>query len=99
VTARFVDAGGDPGAPSSGTAPRRWRDLAILLPVFGALLLLPPIVALTAPAGLVWGIPAIVIYLFGVWAVLIALAARVAVGLGRAAPGGARPSPDPEPPA
>ncbi|MQX36510.1 hypothetical protein [Roseospira navarrensis] len=72
-----------PGPP--GTAPRRWRDLAILLPVFGTLLLMPPIVALTVPGGMLWGIPAIVLYLFGVWALLIVTAALTAAAL-RSAP-------------
>ncbi|KAA5605933.1 hypothetical protein F1188_07870 [Roseospira marina] len=69
--------------PPLAPAPRRWRDLAMLLPAFGTLLWMPPVVGLTASGGAIWGVPAIVVYLFGVWALLIALAALVAVRLGR----------------
>lgn len=79
---RFIDPGHR--APT-GSVPRRWRDLAILLPVFGALLLLPPIVALTVPAGTLGNVPVIVLYLFGVWAALILAAALTARGLRGAA--------------
>ena len=60
------------GAPSGRT-----RDLALVLPVFGTLALVPPFIGLFARPGMaVAGIPLIVVYLFGLWLALI-LAALV----------------------
>ncbi len=56
----------------------RVRHAAAVLPLLGAFLLLPPLIALfTAPLR-VFGMPLIVLYLFAVWAVLIAAAAWLA---------------------
>lgn len=51
------------------------RDVATLLPVVTAILLLPPIVLIFSVPRLVAGIPMIVVYFFGVWflAVIAAL--------------------------
>ncbi len=47
------------------------RDAATLLPVAGAVLLLPPFILLFAANVWVAGIPLIVVYVFGVWAAII----------------------------
>lgn len=64
-------------------APRRWRDLALVLPALGFMLLMPPLITLPAAAGSLFGLPSGVVYVFGLWAVLIALAARMSGPLGR----------------
>jgi hypothetical protein len=53
-------------------------DAAVVLPVFGAILLLPPAISLFAAPVEVWGVPLIVLYVFGVWAGLIGCAALLA---------------------
>lgn len=76
----------------SSAAPRRWRDAAIVLPLLGTALWMPPLVGLMFPVGSAAGVPAIVLYVFGVWALLILGTARVTAGLcgdaRRAADGG-----------
>lgn len=62
---------------TTSVTPRRWRDLALLLPIFGLGLLLPPIIDVAGAAGPLLGLPAGVVYVFGVWAVLIVIAARM----------------------
>jgi hypothetical protein len=47
------------------------RDAAVLLPVAGAILLLPPFVLVFAAPVLIAGIPLIVAYVFGVWASIV----------------------------
>ena len=78
-------AGTEAGSTTSAT-PRRWRDLALLLPVFGLGLLLPPIIDVAGAAGPVMGLPAGVVYVFGVWAALILIAARMSRPLARRGP-------------
>jgi membrane protein implicated in regulation of membrane protease activity len=56
----------DPAGPSP-----RARQRALLVPVLGAFLLMPPFVWLFAGPGMVFGVPLIVAYLFGVWLALI----------------------------
>jgi hypothetical protein len=53
-------------------------DAAVVLPVFGAILLLPPAISLFAVPVAIWGVPLIVLYVFGVWAGLIGCAALLA---------------------
>ncbi len=54
------------------------RDAATILPFLAVALILPPLVLIfTAPIRLA-GIPLIVVYLFGVWAAVIAAAYLVA---------------------
>lgn len=63
------------------TTPRL-RNAAVLAPLLGLLLLLPPLIApFTAPVR-VFGIPLVVLYLFGLWAALIAGAWWLARRLG-----------------
>lgn len=57
------------------SAQRKARDIAALAPVLFALLIMPPFVHLTGDAPPVAGIPAIVVYLFGIWIAAIALTA------------------------
>ncbi len=79
--------GGGGSAPASPPdrplAARKLRDRAMVLPVVGMVLLLPPVASTLAVPISVFGVPLIVIYLFGVWAVLVwfarQLAHRVAV--------------------
>lgn len=82
-------------------ATPRIRSAAALAPLLGLVLLLPPLIALfTAPVR-VLGIPLIVLYLFGLWAALIAGAARLARHLDTAsqAPDDDEPPPSAGPPA
>lgn len=53
----------------------RVREAAVLLPIFGLLLLMPPVIALFVVPVYFTGIPLIVLYLFGVWLALIGCAA------------------------
>ena len=60
---------------------RRWRDLAILAPVLGILLLVSPIVTIFNVGGRVFGVPVVFVFLYGVWLGLIVLARRIAARL------------------
>jgi hypothetical protein len=61
----------------------------VALFVLGCLVLTYPLMALFNRSGMVFGIPLLYAYLFGVWAVLIALAAwTVHRGRGEAPPDG-----------
>ena len=52
----------------------RLRSAAALVPLLGLALLLPPLIALFVAPVRVFGIPLIVLYLFGLWAALIGAA-------------------------
>jgi hypothetical protein len=52
---------------------QRLRSAAVLVPVAGAFLLLPPFLPLFAAPVRVFGLPLIVLYIFGVWALLVLL--------------------------
>jgi hypothetical protein len=56
-----------------------------VLPVFGLFLLMPPLISLFAAPAAFGGVPLIVLYLFAVWAGLIACAALLARRLDPAA--------------
>ncbi|RED14012.1 hypothetical protein [Pontivivens insulae] len=58
-------------------ARRRRYDGAALLPIFAAIMLLPPFVSLFAGSQTLFGIPVIVLWIFGIWLALIAIAARL----------------------
>jgi hypothetical protein len=62
-------------------ARRKRRDAAFLLPMLAFVLLGSPIVDVFADAGRLFGIPAAVLYVFGVWFALIAACARLARSL------------------
>lgn len=68
--------------PRSSTAP----DAAIVLPLFGLFLLMPPIITLFASGLDIEGVPLIVVYVFGVWGALIVCAALLARRLDPAQP-------------
>lgn len=60
---------------TTASAARKSRDIAAVIPVVCALLMMPPLVHLTADGSNILGIPAIVVYLFGVWTAAIGLTA------------------------
>ncbi len=65
------------GAPQAAARGRRERTvalLAVLFPLFAALLVWP-LLTVANSAALVAGIPALVLYLFSVWAVIVAVLA------------------------
>jgi len=53
------------------TGPKRIAFLAKLLPVIGVILLLPPLVSVANIKANLFGFPAIITYMFGVWIFLI----------------------------
>ncbi|KAB2876021.1 MAG: hypothetical protein HS106_01900 [Ideonella sp.] len=66
--------------PTPPEREARARDAAIVLPLLGLMLLMPPVIVLFAVPIRVAGVPLIVVYLFGVWLALVLGAAL----LGRA---------------
>ena len=56
----------------------RASDVAVLLPLLGLFLLMPPMIALFAIDLDIVGLPLIVVYVFGVWLALVASAALLA---------------------
>ena len=52
---------------------QKLRDAALLLPLMGLLLFMPPFVGLLKGPGEIAGVPALVVYIFVVWAGLIVL--------------------------
>lgn len=56
----------------------RTQNLAVLLPLLGLFLLMPPFIALFGVEPRPWGVPLVVAYLFGVWAALLVGAAWLA---------------------
>lgn len=64
---------------------RRAQDLAVIVPILGVVLMLPPVVGLFAqPDRSIFGLPLIVVYLFGLWFALILMAYSLARHLNRA---------------
>jgi|TARA_R110002072_G_scaffold517_1_gene3145 uncharacterized membrane protein YuzA (DUF378 family) len=57
------------------------RDAAILLPLLGVFLLMPPIISLMGTSSALTGVPFIVVYIFGVWLLLIFCAYRLSLRL------------------
>ena len=58
-------------------ARSRRHDAALLLPVAGAIALLPPLIGFFGRPGTILELPMVVLYVFGLWIVLIAVAARL----------------------
>ncbi len=58
--------------------PEKVRHLAAFLPLAGLFLLMPPALLVFGVGAVLAGIPLIVLYIFGIWAVLIAGAAVMA---------------------
>ncbi len=67
-----------PGLAEEAIARRRRRDLAAVLPLTGLVLLVSPFINTVADAGRIAGIPASVLYIFGVWIGLIIASALLA---------------------
>lgn len=78
--ARQASAAGEPQTPA-GEPGGRTRDAAVLLPLIGLFLLMPPMVDVFAAPHRVGGIPLIVVYLLGVWVALVLGAALLARAL------------------
>ena len=64
--------------------PQGLRDAATLLPVTAAILLLPPFILVFAASVQIAGVPLIVVYLFGIWAVIVFCAWLLARNLAKA---------------
>lgn len=64
-------------------ADRRLRDAALLLPLGGALLLLPPYIRVFDQHVTVLGVPLLHLYLFGIWLLGIVLTALLSRRLAR----------------
>ena len=70
-------------SPAQDTQPAaaRTRERALLLPLLGAVLLLPPVAGIFQLDVRIAGIPFTAVYLFVAWGALIVGAARLARGL------------------
>jgi len=64
-------------------APKK-EEAAFIVPIFGALLLLPPLLNLFNTRTLLFGVPLEVLYLFLVWVLLIACAIVISASMPRA---------------
>jgi hypothetical protein len=67
---------------------RRIETAALVLPIFGALLIVPPLIGVFNLPVALFGIPLIAIYLFAVWIGLIGATAMLSRRLGRTGGGG-----------
>ena len=81
MTDKRREAGLDPAADR--VRDRRTQTYATLVPLIGLFLLMPPFVHVFVAPVTVFGAPLIVVYIFGVWAGLIAAAFAVARRLSR----------------
>jgi len=63
---------------------RKKEEAVFIVPILGALLLLPPLVNLFDIRTLLFGVPLAVLYMFLVWIVLIACAIIISVRMPRA---------------
>jgi hypothetical protein len=84
VTDKRREPGPPAGDPAAGRVrDRRTQTFATLAPLLGVFLLMPPFIQVFAGAGAIFGVPAIVVYIFGVWGALIAAAGLIARRLSR----------------
>lgn len=60
------------------TPEKRVRDAALLLPLIGTLIFLPPYIRIFDQDAVLWGIPVLFIYIFLLWLIGIMLTAIVA---------------------
>ncbi|MDF1747574.1 MAG: hypothetical protein P1V34_01735 [Alphaproteobacteria bacterium] len=60
---------------ASASAIRKSRDIAMIIPVIFTLLIMPPMVHLFGSEPGLAGIPSIVVYLFGLWILVVLLTA------------------------
>lgn len=63
---------------------KRLKDIAVIAPIFGFLLLIPPVIGLFATEATVFGAPLVLIYLFAIWLGLIIVAAVLSQQLSKA---------------
>lgn len=68
----------EPAPRPDGQRRRKARDAALILPLGGAILLMPPVAWIFARPETVLGVPLVVAYVFAVWAFLIASARLIA---------------------
>ena len=72
--------------PTPPERSQRMREAAVLLPLVGLFLLLPPLIGLFAAPLDIGGVPLVVLYLFAVWLGLVIAAMRLGRGLELPAP-------------
>ena len=60
-----------PRVPARTRMRRRWQDAAFVIPVFAALLLMPPFLNLFTIRRVIFGVPLEVVYLFAIWSALV----------------------------
>ena len=60
---------------ATATAIRKSRDIAMIIPVVFTLLIMKPMIHLFGPEPGLAGIPAIVVYVFGLWTLAVVLTA------------------------
>lgn len=67
-----------PDLASNAARGRKLRDGALLLPLFGAFLLVSPLITVFSGITTVFGLPLIFVYVFGVWLGLVLVARAMA---------------------
>ena len=67
-----------PDLAADAAHKRKLRDGALLLPIFGAFLLISPLITVFTGATTLFGLPLIFVYIFGVWLGLVLLARAMA---------------------
>ena len=68
----------NPDLATSVNRQRKLQDAAILLPIFGAFLIISPIITIFAGSTTLFGLPLIFLYIFGVWLGLVIIARAMA---------------------
>ena len=76
---------------------RKARDRALILPLAGLILLIPPVAGVFHIEARIAGVPFTLVYLFAVWALLIAGAAALSRQLRDGAESGGEPGAPPKP--
>ena len=67
-----------PDLASDAARKRKLHDGALLLPVFGAFLLISPLITVFTGATTLFGLPLIFVYIYGVWLGLVLIARAMA---------------------
>jgi hypothetical protein len=67
-----------PDLTTDATHKRKLRDGALLLPIFGAFLLVSPLITVFTGVSTIFGLPLIFVYIFGVWLGLVLIARAMA---------------------
>jgi len=63
-----------PDLASASARNRKLREGALLLPIFGAFLLISPLITVFTGVQTLFGLPLIFVYIFGVWLGLVLIA-------------------------